>query len=317
MPKVPCLSRGKDRNWGLRRRVPDALRKIIGKGEIWISYGPVSHAAARDRHDAEREKVTRAFAEARRRLKAGNTAPSTIDELAAAAAAPVAPVSALVEPTLTDVQDAIRYWFHRQEERRMAVPVPADRKTHAAGLDNFPEDLAELSGEEGRRIAERQLPAIMGAYGFAAPAARDMQRIAVQMVQRAIVEGEHRDWDRWRGITEGDHDPAFAAITMLSPALPKPKAGLTFGALIDRYLAAPERSGLSPKTKVKYAGFRRVLVEIIGETKAASALDRAACRDAQAVLLALPANAIKRWPKLTAREASEKARAEGVPGMHP
>ena len=60
--KVPCLVKGKDRNWGLRRRVPDDLRPVIGKTEVWVFYGAVSYAKAKAMHPSEMAKVEQRFA---------------------------------------------------------------------------------------------------------------------------------------------------------------------------------------------------------------------------------------------------------------
>jgi hypothetical protein len=310
-------------------RVPEHLRVVICRREVVKTYGKITYEAAKRRHYREIAEVDRLITEARAWLASQGME------------ARAEPASHLVTPTLADAKAAILSWFHRQEGRRLARPVPDDPDDREAVLDALRGENAALTGEDGRQRAERVLfgddPArtgdavpstsikrlrvdrhgagILASAGFAAPSG-DVRRIAVEIMQQVMAEGVRRDLERY-GELAGAADSSLSGITVLSSPPPAPVAGITFGQLVDRYLAAPERAGLSPKTKLKYAGFRRVLVEIIGETTAASAVDRAACRDAQAVLLALPANAAKRWPKLTARQAAQKAKAEGADGMHP
>ena len=65
LPKVPCLFREKDRRWTLRRRVPDEIRSIIGKREIWRTYGAMNFEEARRLHSREMAKWDAAFDKAR------------------------------------------------------------------------------------------------------------------------------------------------------------------------------------------------------------------------------------------------------------
>lgn len=338
--KEPCLERRKDRqvNWGMRRRVPDDLRnakvdpstipdqlkRVIARKEVTRSYGPVSHAQAVVRHRREMTAVDQLFAEARRWL-AGQGVAVRVD-----------PPSPLVTPTLADAQAAIRHWFYVQEGRRLARPVPDDPEDREAVLDGLRGENAALGGEDGRQRAERALiggdpgraaetapstsitrqradqrvTGILASAGFAAPS-DDVRRVAVEIMQQVMVEGVRRDLERY-GELAGRADSSLSGITVLSSPPPAPTATMTFGALIDRYLAAPERAALSPKTVLKYKAFSRVLREIVGETKAASSVDRAEARRVQEVLLALPPNAVKRWPGLNAPEAAKQAKAEGV-----
>lgn len=304
MPRVPCLARLNGGPWGLRRRVPAELRQLIKKGEIWVSYEGVSFAQAKARHPAEMAKVERLFAEARRGLRLG-----TVGELHS-----IAPLPA---PTRDELVAAIRRWFHAEECKRVARQIPNDPADFHAALEGFPAANAFLTSELGWSDANAQLEAILATAGFGAPV-DDVRRVAVEMIQRAMVESHQRDWDRYLGRKEVGHDAAFSQLTFLSPEpLQLRVVSLTLGSLIARYLAAPERASLSPKTKLKYAGFARVMKEIMGDGIAAASIDRSACRSAQEVLLRLPANARKKWPQLAAPDAADKARRDGLRPMHP
>ncbi|MBR0666951.1 site-specific integrase [Roseomonas hellenica] len=272
---------------------------MIGKREIWISYGPVSYAKAKAMHPAEMAKIERLFATARKRI----------------ASATLRPVATLTPATLEDARACVLRWFHGQEAERLARPTPDDPIELDDALGHLNGDVADLAGEEGRRIAERLLPGILETYGFAVPQG-DVRRVSVALAQRALVEGAERQRDRLSGRPERVHDAALP-VTIGNPP-PAPQApGLTLGALFQAYMGAPERAGMAPKTKLKYDGFIRVLMQVLGEDTPAARVTRQDSRKAQAVLQALPPNAGKRWPKLKAPEAAEKAKREGIAPMHP
>ncbi len=76
MARVPGLSR-RGNVWQFRVRVPDKLRKTIGKGEIVGSLGAVSHAEAARLARIERHEADRRFAEAEAFLRT-----ESVEELA-------------------------------------------------------------------------------------------------------------------------------------------------------------------------------------------------------------------------------------------
>ena len=84
----------------------------------------------------------------------------------------------------------------------------------------------------------------------------------------------------------------------------------TFGEAYKGYLADPTQAW-SPRTREAYETSRRLAVSVIGENTPLSALSRAHCREYVDVLRFLPRNAAKRYPKLTARQAADRARAAG------
>ena len=69
MSKFPGLGRQNGGPWGLRRHVPDVLRPIIGKWEIWRSYRTDSYEEAKQRHYGEMAKVDALFQKARLQLE--------------------------------------------------------------------------------------------------------------------------------------------------------------------------------------------------------------------------------------------------------
>ena len=319
VPKVPCLVRGKGRNWGLRRRVPDdlrtpptdrasipePLRDVIGKREVWRSYGPVSHAEARRRHHSEMAQLDALFAQARRWLKAQ------------AAGQTVQPVARhLAIPTEDDVRAVVSRWLYERERQRVAEPLHDNADAVIANLNT--EEAGVAHDEQGWMEAEPLFRRLLADAGFADPP-EGVRNLGVEMLRAAWIESIQRDRDRYEGrLGVRSHNPAFAAITAFAPPPPAPaRPPITFGELCDQYLAAPVRAGVSPKTRLKYAGMIRVLKEILGATTPTAAIDRAACRRVQDVLLALPANAAQRYPGLKAPEVAERAKRDGLAPMHP
>lgn len=85
---------------------------------------------------------------------------------------------------------------------------------------------------------------------------------------------------------------------------------LTFGGAYDRYMDDPTHRW-SASTRQAYETSRRLAVSVIGVDLPISVIVRSHCRDYLDVIRHLPRNAVKRFPKLTAREASQRARERG------
>ncbi|WP_312313247.1 tyrosine-type recombinase/integrase [Sphingobium yanoikuyae] len=82
---------------------------------------------------------------------------------------------------------------------------------------------------------------------------------------------------------------------------------LTFGEVYDLYINDPTR-GWSARTRNSYETCRKLAVAIIGADLPIRDFARAHCRDFIETLRFLPKNASKRFPRLSPREAAEKAR---------
>jgi len=162
LPRIPCLTRLNGGPWGLRRRVPEELRPILGKREIWKSYGTDNHAKARRIHNREMAIVDALFAEARRKLAEANGAN------AQPGGTPV-----LVLATEEDIRAAALAWFHAQERKSAAedraglhrvpgvTPTNPDEMLSILGTDE-----AALRGERGRQWAEKAARSALASHGF-------------------------------------------------------------------------------------------------------------------------------------------------------
>lgn len=319
MPRVPCLTRLNGGPWGLRRRVPDELRSIIGKREIWKSYGADSFAKAKLRHSREMAAVDAEFAKARltlARQRAGEPVQQVAKRVIAVA-------------TEEDIRTVALAWFHKRDRKSEAEDLADLNPQPGLTADALPpdpdemrvtlaDDEADLAGPHGLHWGEKLARDALAEHGLRLPGG-DLEALAARLFQRGAIEATHRSRQRWEGMAAvTPRDPIFSTVTSASPPPPvSPHQGLTFAALCSAYLAAPERTGLAPKTKLKYQGMVRVFCDLLGADKRASTVTREDCRRAQAELLALPANAAQRYPGMSCKRAIEAAKRDGAPTLHP
>lgn len=111
--------------WTFRAYVPEELRPIIGKREIWKSLGAVSHREAVRLSHVETVKTDALFAEARAKLAGGTT-----DD-----------TPALVSDA--ELQQLARSYLYSLESE--APPVPFSREERAARRDAADDQAAALA----------------------------------------------------------------------------------------------------------------------------------------------------------------------------
>ena len=90
----------------------------------------------------------------------------------------------------------------------------------------------------------------------------------------------------------------------------QPDKLLTLGEAYRSYIDDPTRAWTT-NTREAYETSRRLAIAVIGGAVAVSSISRAHCRDMLDVLRFLPANASKLFPKLSPREAADRARLRG------
>jgi integrase len=236
----------------------------------------------------------------------------------------VAP-NALGEPSEEEVRAVVRHWFHGFERRSAAADnealypqegeVPPDRREMLINLDT--EEHAVKDPYESDWHLEKTAREAMAAHGFRMPSG-DLKHYAIGLFRRGTVESVRRSKSRWRFPTGSQPDDDFRDIqaSSLPPAFPK-QAGLTVTELFDGYIAAPARAGMAPKTRVKYAGFARVLSELLGPATPAARVTREQCREVQKKLAQMPTNAAQRFPGMDAPSVVAQAIGNGLAPMNP
>ncbi len=90
----------------------------------------------------------------------------------------------------------------------------------------------------------------------------------------------------------------------------QPDSLLTLGEAYRSYIDDPTRAWTA-NTREVYETSRRLAIAVMGEAIPVSSISRAHCRDMLDVLRFLPANAGKLFPKLSPREAADRARLRG------
>jgi integrase len=115
-------------------------------------------------------------------------------------------------------------------------------------------------------------------------------------------------------IGPSSHDPAADPMPIAVAPVPatsvQPVASLTLAEAYRNYIDDPTRAWTA-NTREAYETSRKLAVALIGEMVPVAAISRAHCRDMLDVLRFLPANAGKLFPKLSPREAADRARLRG------
>jgi integrase len=286
--------------YSIRVRVPDELRPILKKREIWKSLGTADHREAADRCRVASVEIDAEFAEARRQATPPPSAQVADVELYQWAR------GWLYESERNAVSEAAKYADLDEGERAEFAQDLAIDAAHVLGKvrNHDPVDLSRAI----EQIASRHGVSVL-------PGSREHQ-ILDSLLRRAMVERKRRLRERVLGHPEYKvFDRFFAEIDSTKPGPAKPS--LTVSALIERYASDPARKGLSKKTQDGYRIVFRVLQELLGPNTRITHIDRDDCRRVLDTLASTPPNAAKLFPKLTIEQAAQKAKAKGSATLHP
>ena len=279
--------------WTFRVRVPDRLRPIIGKREIWKSLGTVPREQAERLARAESVRVDALFAQAERELETASK-------------------RSLASITDAELSEIARSYFVSLE--RAAPPVPFDMAERA-------ERKASAEGDAltfGQSLEDPVLQATALDVGrsFRHGFERDNPDFfkLVEAIQRALVEHYRRETDRAELAPEGSYDPLFSG---LSKASPQTLPSLTLAEAIRQFKASPERQHVSVKTRAAYEFRYAVLADILGGDRPVADITRADIRGVRDTLLKLPPNATKRFVDVPLQRVAELAAQQGLTSMSP
>lgn len=304
MAKQPRLQRRGSRYF-LRVRVPDDIRPIIGKTEIKRALGTSVHREAVDRARVASVEVDGEFALARRKLNGSAGAEAAVNR----------------KPTDAEIRHMVLTWFRAAEERGHAEVAALHTEEREKALEVSRDDEVDLSlgyCDETAASIQQLVNPIFEANGFEPRKVGNREyHLACKLLHRALVELNQRRRDQLTGFAT---DPQFEALinghTLAQSALVAPPRAVTLGALIDLYQNDPGRAGLSAATAMAQRVVFRALKELLGAEKPANAITRADCRAVRDLLLRLPPNAAKRFPKLSLREAADRREELGLPALH-
>ncbi|RDC60897.1 hypothetical protein HME9302_02113 [Alteripontixanthobacter maritimus] len=151
------------------------------------------------------------------------------------------------------------------------------------------------------QIALRRLPMIVGA-------------IEADIEQARKVAGREVDPNLLPTVHTPSQDDLIEGSATVSDGLRPIDLNdcrlLTLGDAYARYINDPTKAW-SPSTREAYETCRRTITSIVGNNVLMSDLARTHCRDLLEVLRFLPTNATKRFPNLTHRQASDRAKKIG------
>ena len=274
----------------LRVKVPQELRPILRKREVWRSLGTGDHRVALKRLRLASAEVDALFAEAERKIK--RTA---------------------FEPSDSELNYLVRRWFDGNEFAAahgfQSPATPAERLEVIANLRSDELDLVEGAEDAGvqqavrRFLAGHQIEIHTGSPAW--------WRVA-GLVQRAMLEHVRRRRARFQGEFNGrSFDTLFRNIVAPDRTAGADQTDLTLGELIERYQRDPGRS-VTAKTTVKYDAIFRAIEEVLGKDTLLRQITRADCKRFQELLASLPPNATKRFPKLSLEQAAAKGKADGL-----
>jgi integrase len=145
-------------------------------------------------------------------------------------------------------------------------------------------------------VAVRRLPSVIA-------------RIEMEIEHARAMAGLPVDGTLIRPLND-DPSARLVESAPLPPTSTQPDDALTLGEAYRSYIDDPTRAWTA-NTREAYETSRRLAIAIMGEAIPISSISRAHCRDMLDVLRFLPANASKLFPKLSPREAADRARLRG------
>lgn len=277
----------------LRAKVPVDLVAVLGRREIKKALGTADPKRALEKVRQESARVDRLFAEARRQAATQRLKKSTATE---------AEVTAMVR----------RWWRDHQNE-------PPDYTDTDTGLS---EALHVLEIDEGM-LLDRDDPGTAAAVHKIAveiehrhglrldPGSRE-HVLTRELIRRGLLESVRRIRQHAKGEPERPRDVLFSGPVDDPPS----KGSVTLGELITAYERDPARGGLTTKTVNSYAPVFRALRELLGADTPVRSITRDDCRRVRDVLVALPPNATKLFPRLPLEKIAHRAKAEGLPSLN-
>ena len=172
---------------------------------------------------------------------------------------------------------------------RHNVPVDAQRVLHRS-------EIWRSLHTDSLTIALRRLPRVVA-------------RIEMEIEHARAMAGLPIDATLIRPLNDDLPERSAETVPSTHPSV-QPDRPLTFGEAYRRYIDDPTRAWTA-NTREAYETSRRLATAVIGDTTPVAAVSRTHCRDLLDILRFLPANAGKLFPKLSPREAAERARLRG------
>lgn len=283
----------------VRVAVPVALRKagLIKQHEIKRSLKTSDFAEARRLLPLELVKIDAEIAAARRKLNA-------------------APVKTL---TRSEMEHLAVQLFHSREAKRQAAvdggPDGLSPEEAKADVADWLDQLRAPDDDEARNIVGNTAKRLLQDHGVELDTASPAWREFVELVRRVHLEEARRTLRELQSdFSSAPGDALFQGVEGRKPLPPK-VAPVALSDLITRFRNEPSQKALSPKSKGKNVARDRLFQEFFGEAKPVAEISRQDVAALVDLLARLPANATKLFPKMTATEAADAAKAKGIAPM--
>lgn len=294
VPKIPGLWRRKN-VWQYRIRTPKDLVTFMGRESLNVSLKTTDHAEAVRRSKTIALEFQQRFDAARRERDATVTSLSAISQ--------------------TELQVMVAKWFHDMHTANNEADLiggmltPEEQQLQRDEHEAFKAIFRDRLARNDLSLAEFQADAVLRENRVSLPKESPSYRLLCQMVIRGFIEEVGQGLARGQGdFTGKTADPIFEGAT----AAPPKQRGKTLGEVYQLYMDDPQVDR-SPKTEACYTSVFNILVEMIGEHRPVKSIDREMCKDIREVIMSLPVNAKKHFPRLSARQAVERGRARGLP----
>jgi integrase len=267
-------------------RVPDALRKVVGKGEIVKSLGAGDLKEAQQQARLERVKLDGEWEALRRRLS-----PAKIDRLSEA-----------------EIWYLVSGWLVAAEKSAV------DKRESWASLTDASMDLSDLSEDHNLwSAAHAETDKLLASEGINLAPSSDSRRLLEARMGDAILEATKRSFRRQFPTVPLHLDQQFADLTAATKV--KPVANFTLATLMKDIGDDPARPSVRGKTVVKREAQWRVIKEFFGPDAALEDISRPRIKEFMRLLERLPSNATKHFPDATIFEAVALGEQKKLPPM--
>ncbi|MEA1832165.1 site-specific integrase [Methylobacterium durans] len=304
----------------LRMRVPIDLVPALGRTHVVRSLKTKERRVALSRYRTEQARAEREFETARqqqealegtRRLLASGRleklAPAEVEGLAIGwfeqavqhVARSQAERAELVDLDWEAILDEVK-----AEGVLLASPNPDDYEQHVGGVAD---QILIAAGMPAERSAGGKLQRVVRRPQVDREVSQYQQLQA--LVRRGLLALNKLRVGSLTGSPSDSSDPIFGA----PGTVPSTETRRTLEDLIRAFEADPSRTTRSGKTRADYAMLYGALREVIGANMLLESISREDMRRVQALFLALPPNATKRFPGRTLTQAGELAAKERLP----
>ncbi|MCR8924357.1 hypothetical protein NO559_16410 [Dasania sp. GY-MA-18] len=267
-----------------RIRVPKDLVEALAKKEIKKSLGTSDLREAKLRLPIEQLKAEELFAKTLRVKLKKQTKPTPLSR--------------------TEIERCILLW-HRNEVTRHAneddssrIGVHQDERSKI--FDVLREDLSSLDGENEAQYAssvQSTAKQVFEQTGIALNTDTDESRYAYSLVHQALIEQTYLSLERFGDSYDRVPFSLFSSTPVREQAPSESKAeSLNLITLIDKFIAAKQRDGITDKSLAGYRLTFDFSKELFSPYKDINSIKPEDCRTFRDTLSSLPSNAKKRYP---------------------